>query len=609
MNTSRLCTECGSPMSEGAPEGLCPKCVSRAELGTTKNNSGNETVLIVPPSAPTSEELAKSFPQLEILELLGEGGMGMVYKARQPQLDRFVALKILAPVLSQDSTFSERFSREARALAKLNHPNIVAIYDFGKAGNFYFFVMEYVDGMNLRQLVQAQKRIQPEEALALIPKICEALQYAHEEGVVHRDIKPGNILISKKGRVKIADFGLAKIAGRESKDSRLTGAQDVMGTLHYMAPEQLENPLSVDHRADIYSVGVVFYEMLTGELPIGRFSSPSQKIQVDVRLDEIVLRALEKEPERRYQHASEVKTDVEAVAATMEKLAARLRAQGGTKSEPDKDSGPTGKRNHLVWVTGVTLAVIATVFLVVQFSLKRSTGADEPAALSSMAASTTKVGFEAAEGYIAGQSLIGQRGWSRGSWIGQMQSGGEGVVTNLPPGSSQQAFIGGVAGFTNTAGGLMFASARPPAVLFQNKMDANGIVEISWKQLITDSTNGAQNYFEWIFQNSQGRLLGGLLFCNDTRGIRRRQEDNSLMNTDSEFMRERLHAVKVRFDFPGNQWSATVGTNVLSAQPISAKGMQLNLGTMFVTWWTGNGQRETITGDNRLIFDDLTVTE
>ena len=140
MNTSRQCAECGSPMSEGAAEGLCPTCVLRAGLGTDKDNSGRETIVVQPASAPAPEEIAKNFPQLEILELLGEGGMGMVYKARQPQLDRFVALKILAPVLSQDPAFSERFSREARALAKLNHPNIVAIYDFGKAGNFYFFV-------------------------------------------------------------------------------------------------------------------------------------------------------------------------------------------------------------------------------------------------------------------------------------------------------------------------------------------------------------------------------------------------------------------------------------------------------------------------------------
>lgn len=592
-------------MSESAPDGLCPKCILKTEIVTGKNNSGNQTVLIVPPSSPSLEEIAKSFPQLEILELLGEGGMGMVYKARQPQLDRFVALKILSPVLSQDPAFAERFSREARALAKLNHPNIVAIYDFGKAGDFYFFVMEYVDGMNLRQLVQAQKRIQPEEALSLIPKICEALQYAHEEGVVHRDIKPGNILISKKGRVKIADFGLAKIAGRESKDSRLTGTQDVMGTLHYMAPEQLENPLAVDHRADIYSVGVVFYEMLTGELPIGRFSSPSQKVQVDVRLDEIVLRALEKEPTRRYQNAGEVKTDVETIAATMEKLAARLRAQGGAKPEPANDSRAAGKPTYLAWAIGVTLAVLATVFITAQLLHKRGSSTAKSATASPAATNVTKIGFEATEGYIAGQSLIGQQGWLRGGWAGQVQSGGQGVATDLLPGSPQQAFIGGVAGFTNTTGGQMFLGARLPAVFYQNK--TNGVLEISWNQLITDSTNGDQNYFEWIFHNSQGRLLGALLFCNDTRAIRRRQEDNSVMNTGCEFVRGKPYPIKVRFDFPANQWSAMIGTNVLPAQPITMKGLPLNLGNMVITWWNGKGQAGS--GDNRLIFDDLTVTE
>jgi predicted Ser/Thr protein kinase len=590
-------------MSEGAPEGLCPKCVSRAGRETGKNNSGNETVLIVPPSTPTPEEIAKSFPQLEILELLGEGGMGMVYKARQPQLDRFVALKILSPLLSQDPAFAERFSREARALAKLNHPNIVAIYDFGKTGDFYFFVMEFVDGMNLRQLVQAQKRIQPEEALALIPKICEALQYAHEEGVVHRDIKPGNILISKKGRVKIADFGLAKIAGRESKDSRLTGTQDVMGTLHYMAPEQLENPLSVDHRADIYSVGVVFYEMLTGELPIGRFSSPSQKVQVDVRLDEVVLRALEKEPTRRYQNAGEVKTDVETIAATMEKLAARLRAQGGAK--PAAGSEAKGKTKLLAWATGAIVVVLATVFITVQLRPKGRVGTAAAPISNSPAINAAMIGFEAAEGYLAGQSLLDQQGWLRGGWAGQMPAGGQGVVADRLPGSAQQAFIGGVAGFTNTAGLQMFVSIRPPAVLYQRK--TNGVLEISWRQVITESTTGGQNYFEWIFQNSQGRLLGGLLFCNDTRAIRRRQEDNSLMNTGSEFLRENLYAIRVRFDFPANQWSALIGTNVLPAQPITMKGLQLDLGNTVVTWWNGKGQSGS--GDNRLIFDDLTVSE
>jgi serine/threonine protein kinase len=272
----------------------------------------SRTPAFVPPAVA---EVAKLFPQFEILELLGQGGMGAVYKARQPTLDRLVALKILPPQASGDSGFANRFTREARALARLSHPNIVAVHEFGQAGGLNYFVMEYVEGLNLRQLERAGK-LSPREALKIIPQICDALQFAHDEGIVHRDIKPENVMLDKKGRVKIADFGLARILGRESEDLRLTGTKDVMGTPHYMAPEQVEHPQEVDHRADIYSLGVVFYEMLTGELPLGRFQPPSRKVEVDVRLDEVVLHALEKEPERRYQQASEVKSDVEAIVKT-----------------------------------------------------------------------------------------------------------------------------------------------------------------------------------------------------------------------------------------------------------------------------------------------------
>jgi serine/threonine protein kinase len=359
MNTLRICPGCGTPLEAGAPEGLCPRCLLKAGLGTATGNPTQDASRDARGAPAPPETIAKYFPQLEILELLGQGGMGTVYKARQPQLDRLVALKILPTELSRDAAFAERFTREARALAKLNHPNIVAIYDFGKAGDFYFFIMEYVDGLSLRQMEEAQKQLRPEEALSLIPKICEALQYAHEEGVVHRDIKPGNILLSKKGRVKIADFGLARIAGRESGDRRLTGSRDVMGTLHYMAPEQLEHPHAVDHRADIYSLGVVFYEMLTGELPIGRFATPSQKVQLDVRLDEIVLRALEKEPCRRYQHASEVKTDVETVASQLRPGQPQPHGSPGAPSQPES-TPETNRAKQWVWA-GVVAAILLVV--------------------------------------------------------------------------------------------------------------------------------------------------------------------------------------------------------------------------------------------------------
>ncbi|HEY1174107.1 MAG TPA: serine/threonine-protein kinase [Verrucomicrobiae bacterium] len=323
--TVQLCPKCGRTLETNAPQGLCPSCLMKGAFTTAPGTDSG----FADKNPPLPEDLATHFPQLEILELLGQGGMGMVYKARQTQLDRFVALKLLPVRASGDPAFAERFAREARALAKLNHPNIVGVHDFGQTTNYCWFIMEFVDGVNLRQMEQTQ-RFTPEQAINIIPKICDALQYAHDEGVVHRDIKPGNILIDKKGRVKIADFGLAKLLGKKEGEAHLTQSNIVMGTPHYMAPEQMNNPLTVDHRADIYSLGVVFYEMLTGELPIGRFSPPSQKVQVDVRLDEVVLRTLESEPARRYQQVSDVRSDVESISGLVEKLPPSMRyAMGG----------------------------------------------------------------------------------------------------------------------------------------------------------------------------------------------------------------------------------------------------------------------------------------
>jgi serine/threonine protein kinase len=316
MNTIKLCPGCQKPLPDGAPDGLCPECLMKAGLGTdveigqeSHGESGQQ-----PPATPSPETISPHFPHLEILELLGHGGMGTVYKARQPHLNRLVALKILAPNKGQEPAFAERFTREAQTLARLNHPNIVTLYDFGKVEGMYYLLMEYVDGVSLRQLLQS-KKLDPEEALAIVPKICEALQHAHEHGVVHRDIKPENVLLNQEGRVKIADFGIAKIIEVGAGQPTITQEQQVIGTPRYMAPEQVEHPKQVDHRADIYSLGVVFYEMLTGELPLGKFAPPSYKVHVDVRLDEVVLKALEKEPERRYQQANQVKTDVERITS------------------------------------------------------------------------------------------------------------------------------------------------------------------------------------------------------------------------------------------------------------------------------------------------------
>jgi serine/threonine protein kinase len=319
MPETGQCPQCGAKLPPDAPPGVCPKCLLGLGFGSEPDDAPAlaATAAPTPPGrfvAPQPAELAAHFPQLEILELLGQGGMGAVYKARQRQLHRLVALKILPPEVARDPAFAERFQREAQALAQLSHPQIVSVFDSGRANGLYYFVMEFVDGVNLRRML-AEGKLSPPAALAIVPQVCEALQYAHDEGIVHRDIKPENILLDKKGRVKIADFGLARLVGQSRPDITLTGTQQVMGTPHYMAPEQMERPQTVDHRADIYSLGVVFYEMLTGELPLGRFQPPSKKAVLDVRLDEVVLRSLEKEPELRYQRASTVKTDLERIAA------------------------------------------------------------------------------------------------------------------------------------------------------------------------------------------------------------------------------------------------------------------------------------------------------
>lgn len=308
MNDATPCPKCGSMLPADAPQGLCPRCLAALNFAT---ETMPPEAAAMPHDAPlTPEELAPHFPQLEILECLGRGGMGVVYKARQKSLNRLVALKLLAPERAGDAKFAIRFAREAQALATLSHPHIVTIHDFGQAGGFYFLLMEFIDGVNLRQAMKAG-RFTPDQALAIVPPVCEALQYAHEHGIVHRDIKPENLLLDKAGRVTIADFGIAKIidldeaAEAPPEDSRTTMA----GTPAYAAPEQQGG--QADHRADIYSLGVVLYELLTGELPGKNLSPPSQRVQIDVRLDEIVLRALESQPELRYATAAEFRTRLE----------------------------------------------------------------------------------------------------------------------------------------------------------------------------------------------------------------------------------------------------------------------------------------------------------
>jgi len=265
-----------------------------------------------PPQPTDLDQLLEAY---KVEALIGRGGMGAVYRGTQLSLGRPVAIKILPPEFAEDPAFAGRFHREALAMAKLEHPNLVTIHHFGFAEPYYFIVMDFVDGNDLHHLI-SNGILQPEAAPGIVGQICDALQYAHDHGYVHRDIKPANIFLTGDGQVKVGDFGLAKLASTEDNAvTQLTMSGYRIGTPNYMAPETL-NYGAADHRADIYSLGVMFYEMLTGSVPKGVFDPPSLKVQIDVRVDEVVLKAMRQEPGKRYQQASEVKTAVEAITST-----------------------------------------------------------------------------------------------------------------------------------------------------------------------------------------------------------------------------------------------------------------------------------------------------
>ncbi|MFO1040535.1 MAG: serine/threonine-protein kinase [Planctomycetaceae bacterium] len=432
MTEADKCPQCEGDLPANFPPGVCPACLLRQGMSpSTMTGAAEEPASRGTGSGGrqhwvplTPEELAPRFPQLEIVQLLGHGGMGAVYKVRQKELDRWAALKILPDGVASDPSFAERFQREARTLAQLSHPHIVTVYEFGQRDGIFFLLMEFIDGVTLRQAIRAglvatsssiqpgasgdsppqltavsqpvatpepSRHISPMAALGIVGQICDALQFAHEEGVVHRDIKPENILIDKRGRVKIADFGLAKLLGRAANFPTLTETHQVMGTPAYMAPEQMEGRRSIDHRADIFSLGVVFYELLTGELPLGRFAPPSQKYSLDVRLDEIVLRTLEKEPARRYQQASAVKHDVETLKS-QPKNANPGKASHGRRTWPTGNVGmPVSKVLSLAFVvgSGVFLGLIGTVFF---FSwLERPASAPPPLPMQATVVSTPAI--------------------------------------------------------------------------------------------------------------------------------------------------------------------------------------------------------------------------
>jgi serine/threonine protein kinase len=268
--------------------------------------------------APSVEEMQAMLPQYEVLEILGRGGMGAVYKARQVSLNRVVALKLLAAHSAHEGglDFAVRFKVEAQAMARLAHPHIVAVHDFGETGaGRFFYAMEFVEGEDLARRIERERKLPPEEARRIALAVCDALICAHAQGVVHRDIKPSNILLGVNGLVKVADFGLAKIDDPATATLTLSGT--TMGSQGYAAPEVFAKASTADHRADIYSLGVLIYEMLTGEVPRGLFKMPSQKVPgLDERWDAIICKAVEEDREERFQSVAEMRAELERVAET-----------------------------------------------------------------------------------------------------------------------------------------------------------------------------------------------------------------------------------------------------------------------------------------------------
>ncbi|BDS06190.1 hypothetical protein NT6N_12300 [Oceaniferula spumae] len=263
-------------------------------------------------SSPTAEDIQSYLPAYDRLELLAVGGMGAVYKARQISLDRPVAIKVLTHACSTALQFRQIFKCEAQVMAKLNHPNLVSIYDYGEANGLLYIVMQFVEGRSLHDAAHG-KSVAPQESAALVSKISKALSHAHNAGILHRDIKPANILVDSKINPVVVDFGLA----HHSHESTMKG-QTVFGTAGYTAPEVLEPPYSADQRADIFSLGVLLHELLTGQMPQSPYVAPSGLAAVDPRYDAVVMRAIHPNPAKRYNNCEAFAADLDRIVAGKE---------------------------------------------------------------------------------------------------------------------------------------------------------------------------------------------------------------------------------------------------------------------------------------------------
>jgi serine/threonine protein kinase len=291
----------------------------------------------------------------QIMEELGRGGMAVVYRAYQPSLSRYVAIKVLPPQLAFDQQFVQRFLREARAAASLRHPNIVVVHDVGDQDGLYYIVMEYLEGRTLKEVLEQEGSLPLERVMHVLEQIAGALDYAHKRGFVHRDVKPANIFVGEGDRVTLTDFGIAKAV---SEAEHLTRTGTLVGTPEYMSPEQAEGGV-VDHRTDLYALGIVLYQMLTGRVPF-KGNTPHSTLYAVVHqppppprqinpalppsVEVVVLKAVAKRPEQRFPHGAEM------AAALHDAVAGRARS----RYEPP----PRQRRSPLIWIMAALAAVL-----------------------------------------------------------------------------------------------------------------------------------------------------------------------------------------------------------------------------------------------------------
>jgi len=339
-------------------------------------------------STKEGKDAAEQIPGYKILGKLGAGAMAIVYKAKQISLDRIVAIKILPRRFSENPDYVKRFYKEGKAAAKLNHNNIVAAYDVGEAGGYHYFVMEYVEGKTLYEDLAKGKIFSEQEAVAIIMQVASALAHAHARGLIHRDVKPKNIMINSAGIVKLADLGLA----RDAADVELAKSEagKAFGTPYYIAPEQIRGEIDIDGRCDIYSLGATFYHMVTGRVPF-EASTPSEVMRKHLKeplippdhintalsagCSEVIEMMLAKNKADRYASAEELLTDLEAVRRGEPPLAARRKfniqdlqqLQDGQSIEPEEVIDKDVIINRLKVVIVILGSFIAVLVLLVIF--------------------------------------------------------------------------------------------------------------------------------------------------------------------------------------------------------------------------------------------------